>query len=124
MDSVNVHNDSLKAKIWSCNTLNTFYHETRQQMDTLNKQIIKRDNLISDLKARLGKYERIDINVEGQESVVIGPSTCLIESLCKEICKIKQQFYETQVNTSHQAELSQQVSSLFIGNLNYGMHGK
>ncbi|XP_062333331.1 TNFAIP3-interacting protein 2 [Osmerus eperlanus] len=108
MDSVNVDNDSLKAKIRSCNTLNTFYHETRQQMDTLNKQIIKRDNLIADLKAKLGKYERIDINVEGQESVVIGPSTCLIESLCKEICKIKQQFYETQVNTSHQAELSQQ----------------
>lgn len=110
MDSLNVDNDALKAKIRSCNTLNTFYHETRQEIDTLSKQILQKDNLIADLKARLAKYERIDIHVDGYEPVVIGPSKSLLESLCKEIYKVKQKCFETQVNASRQAELNQQVS--------------
>lgn len=108
MDSLNVDNDALKAKIRSCNTLNTFYHETRQEIDTLSKQILQKDNVIADLKARLAKYERIDIHVDGYEPVVIGPSKSLLESLCKEIYKVKQKCFETQVNASRQAELNQQ----------------
>ncbi|XP_038837690.1 TNFAIP3-interacting protein 2-like isoform X2 [Salvelinus namaycush] len=105
---VNLDNDTLKAKIRSCNTLNTFYHETLLEIDTLNKNIYKRDNLIADLKARLGKYENTWINVEGYDHVVIAPSKSLLESLCKEICKLKQKWKDTEMNTAQQAELSQE----------------
>ncbi|XP_071770587.1 TNFAIP3-interacting protein 2 [Centroberyx gerrardi] len=106
--SITMDNDMLKDRIRSYNTLNTLYHETRQEIDILNKQIYKKDNLIADLKARLGRYERICINVEDNEPVVIGPSKSLLESLCKEICKLKQKRNETEVRASRQAEISQQ----------------
>ncbi|XP_064783583.1 TNFAIP3-interacting protein 2-like [Oncorhynchus masou masou] len=105
---VHLDNDTLKAKIRSCNTLNTFYHETLLEIDTLSKKIYKRDNLIADLKARLGKYENTWINVEGYDHVVIAPSKSLLESLCKEICKLKQKWKDTEMTTAHQAELSQE----------------
>ncbi|CDQ71923.1 unnamed protein product [Oncorhynchus mykiss] len=105
---VNLDNDTLKAKIRSCNTLNTFYHETLLEIDTLSKKIYKRDNLIADLKARLGKYENTWINVEGYDHVVIAPSKSLLESLCKEICKLKQKWKDTEMNMAQQAELSQE----------------
>uniref|UniRef100_A0A4W5R2S9 TNFAIP3 interacting protein 2 n=1 Tax=Hucho hucho TaxID=62062 RepID=A0A4W5R2S9_9TELE len=104
---VNLDNDTLKAKIRSCNILNTFYHETLLEIDTLSKTIYKRDNVIADLKARLGKYENTWINVEGYDHVVIEPSKSLLESLCKEICKLKQKWKDAEMNTAKQAELSQ-----------------
>lgn len=110
---VNLDNDTLKAKIRSCNTLNTFYHETLLEIDTLSKKIYKRDNLIADLKARLGKYENTWINVEGYDHVVIAPSKSLLESLCKEICKLKQKWKDTEMNMAQQAELSQEVSRIY-----------
>uniref|UniRef100_A0A673Z9E7 TNFAIP3 interacting protein 2 n=1 Tax=Salmo trutta TaxID=8032 RepID=A0A673Z9E7_SALTR len=105
---VDLDNDTLKSKIRSCHTLTTFYHETRLEIDTLSKKIKKRDNLIADLKARLGKYENTCINVEGYDPVVIAPAESLLESLCKEICKLKQKLKDTEMNAVQQAELSQQ----------------
>ncbi|XP_038855810.1 TNFAIP3-interacting protein 2-like isoform X2 [Salvelinus namaycush] len=105
---VDLDNDTLKSKIRSCHTLTTFYHETRLEIDTLSKKIKKRDNLIADLKARLGKYENTCINVEGCDPVVIAPAESLLESLCKEICKLKQKLKDTEMNAVQQAELSQQ----------------
>uniref|UniRef100_A0A667X2V7 TNFAIP3-interacting protein 2 n=1 Tax=Myripristis murdjan TaxID=586833 RepID=A0A667X2V7_9TELE len=94
--------DMLKDKIRSYNTLNTMYHETRQEIDILNKQIYMKDNLIADLKAKLGRYERICIGVEDNDPVVLGPSKSLLESLCKEICKLKQKRNEAEVKASRQ----------------------
>ncbi|KAL1023488.1 hypothetical protein UPYG_G00041400 [Umbra pygmaea] len=104
----NLDNDALKAKLRSCNTLNTFYHETQLEIESLSKKVCKRDNVIADLKARLGKYENTCINVEGYDPVVIGPSKSLLESLCKEICKLKQRWKDTEINAAQQAELLQQ----------------
>lgn len=74
--SINTDNDMLKVRSYS--TLNSLYHETRQEIDLLNKQIYVKDNIISDLKARLGRYERIYMTVGDNESVVIGPySICI-----------------------------------------------
>ncbi|XP_035644967.1 TNFAIP3-interacting protein 2-like [Oncorhynchus keta] len=105
---VDLDNDTLKSKIRSCHTLTTFYHETRLEIDTLSKKIKKRDNLIADLKARLGKYENTCINVEGYDPVVIAPAESLLESLCKEICKLKLKLKDTEMNAVQQAELRQQ----------------
>lgn len=103
--SINTDNDALKDKIRSYSTLNSLYHETRQEIDLLNKQIYVKDSIIADLKARLGRYERIYMTVGDNESVVIGPSKSLLESLCKEICKLKQKRNDMEFKASRQAEV-------------------
>ncbi|XP_019130451.1 TNFAIP3-interacting protein 2 isoform X2 [Larimichthys crocea] len=108
--SLNTDNDALKDKIRSYSTLNSMYHETRQEIDLLNKQIYVKDNIIADLKARLGRYERIYMTVGDNESVVIGPSKSLLESLCKEICKLKQKRNDMEFNASRQTEEIQRLN--------------
>ncbi|XP_049900351.1 TNFAIP3-interacting protein 2 isoform X3 [Epinephelus moara] len=109
--SINTDTDALKDKLRSCSTLNTLYHETRQEIELLNKQIDVKDNIIADLKARLGRYERIYMTVGDNESVVIGPSKSLLESLCKEICKLKQKRNDMELKASRQAEEIQRLRS-------------
>uniref|UniRef100_A0AAQ4R1C2 TNFAIP3-interacting protein 2 n=1 Tax=Gasterosteus aculeatus aculeatus TaxID=481459 RepID=A0AAQ4R1C2_GASAC len=94
----------------SCGALNTLYHETRQEVELLNRQIHVKDNIISDLKARLGRYEKIYVSVGDNESVVIGPSKSLLESLCKEICKLKQRRNDVEIRASRQAEEIQRLT--------------
>ncbi|KAL7404560.1 hypothetical protein ABVT39_016360 [Epinephelus coioides] len=108
--SINTDTDALKDKLRSCSTLNTLYHETRQEIELLNKQIDVKDNIIADLKARLGRYERIYMTVGDNESVVIGPSKSLLESLCKEICKLKQKRNDMEFKASRQAEEIQRLT--------------
>ncbi|XP_040000768.1 TNFAIP3-interacting protein 2 [Xiphias gladius] len=108
--SMKTENDALKDKFRSYSTLNTLYHETRQEIDLLNKQIFLKDNIIADLKARLGRYERIYMTVGDHESVVIGPSKSLLESLCKEICKLKQKRNDMEFKASRQEEEIQKLS--------------
>ncbi|GLD52217.1 TNFAIP3-interacting protein 2 isoform X1 [Lates japonicus] len=108
--SMSADNDMLKDKIRSYSTLNTLYHETRQEIDLLNKQIYVKDNIIADLKARLGRYERIYMTVGDNDSVVIGPSKSLLESLCKEICKLKQKRNDMEFKASRQEEEIQRLN--------------
>ncbi|XP_018558751.1 TNFAIP3-interacting protein 2 isoform X1 [Lates calcarifer] len=108
--SMSTDNDMLKDKIRSYSTLNTLYHETRQEIDLLNKQIYVKDNIIADLKARLGRYERIYMTVGDNDSVVIGPSKSLLESLCKEICKLKQKRNDMEFKASRQEEEIQRLN--------------
>lgn len=103
--SMNADSDDLREKIRSYSTLNTLYHETRQEMDLLNKQIHVKDNIIADLQNRLGQYERIYMTMGNNEPVVIGPSKSLLESLCKEICKLKQKRDDMESTASRQAEV-------------------
>lgn len=103
--SINTDTDALKEKTRSYNTLNTLYYETRQEIELLNKQITVKDNIIADLKARLIKYEKIYMGMGNNESVVIGPSKSLLESLCKEICKLKQKRNDLEFKASRQEEV-------------------
>ena len=100
-----------EVKIRSYNALNTLYHETQQDIVNLNTQLCIRDNVIGELKAKLGKYERISIHVDENEPVLVGPSKSLIESLCQEICKLKKRKNELEIKAARQADASQQVSS-------------
>lgn len=104
-DSLNTDNDMLKDKLRSYSTLNTLYHETRQEIDLLNKQINVKDNIITDLKGRLGKYERTYMTLGDNESMVIGPSKSLLESLCKEICRLKKKQSDIEFKASRQEEV-------------------
>ncbi|XP_036969856.1 TNFAIP3-interacting protein 2 isoform X1 [Acanthopagrus latus] len=108
--SINTDKDLLKDKVRSYSTLNSLYHETQQEIDLLNKEIYVKDNIIADLKARLGRYERIYMSLGDKESVVIGPSKSLLESLCKEICKLKQKRNDVEFKASRQAEEIQRLT--------------
>ena len=112
--SINTDNDVLKDKVRSYSTLNSLYHETQQEIDLLNKQIYVKDNIIADLKARLGRYERIYMSLGDKEPVVIGPSKSLLESLCKEICKLKQKRNDMEFKASRQAEVGYVENVLWV----------
>ncbi|XP_041839613.1 TNFAIP3-interacting protein 2 isoform X2 [Melanotaenia boesemani] len=99
-----------KDKMRSYSVLNTLYHETRQEIELLNKQICVKDNIIADLKNRLGRHERIYMPLGDKESMVIGPSNSLVESLLKEICKLKQKRDEMEFKASRQAEEIQRLN--------------
>ncbi|KAL1282160.1 hypothetical protein QQF64_000963 [Cirrhinus molitorella] len=105
MDEIKRENEALRAKLRSCSTLNTFCHETQQEIARLNQLVTSKDGLIADLKARLGKYEKTVV-IEGEEPYTVGPSKSLIESLCKEICKLKQKLKDSEADTTQRLETS------------------
>lgn len=116
MDNVSINqedNDVLRDKMRSYNTLNTLYHESRQEMELLVKQVFLKDNIIADLKTRLGRYERICMAVGDNDAVVIPPSKSLLESLCKEICKLKRKRNETEFKATRQSEVKYGFNNLF-----------
>ncbi|XP_061626598.1 TNFAIP3-interacting protein 2 [Phyllopteryx taeniolatus] len=94
----------------SYSTLNTLYHESRQEMELLDKQLAVKDNIIAELKARLAGHERLCVAVGDNQSVVVGPSKSLLESLCKEICKLKHKNNETDLKVVRQEEEIQRLS--------------
>ncbi|XP_023813919.1 TNFAIP3-interacting protein 2 isoform X2 [Oryzias latipes] len=104
--------DSAREKTRSYSVLNTLYHEKRQEIELLHKQINVKDNIIADLKARLGRYERIYMTVGDNESVLVGPSNSLVESLVKEIVKAKQKRKDADVRAARQAEEIQRLNVL------------
>ncbi|XP_050977671.1 TNFAIP3-interacting protein 2 [Labeo rohita] len=105
MDEMKRENEALKAKLRSCSTLNTIYHETQQEIARLNQLVISKDGIITELRARLGKYEKTVV-IEGEEPYIVGPSKSLIESLCKEICKLKQKLKDSEADTAQRLETS------------------
>ncbi|XP_060942806.1 TNFAIP3-interacting protein 2 isoform X2 [Limanda limanda] len=104
-------------KMRSFSTITSLYHETRQESELLEKQIHVKDNIIADLKARLGRYERLHVSVGGpedphpEEKLVVGPSRSLLESLCQEICKLKQRGSDAEFRASRQEEEIQRLTS-------------
>ncbi|XP_053478084.1 TNFAIP3-interacting protein 2 isoform X1 [Ictalurus furcatus] len=92
------------TKLRSYATLNTFYHETQQEIANLGTQILTRDGIIAELKARLVKYERTCVRVEGEEPCVVGPSKSLVETLCRENIKLNQKLKEAEVDSAQKLE--------------------
>ncbi|XP_028316262.1 TNFAIP3-interacting protein 2 isoform X2 [Gouania willdenowi] len=108
MESVSVPADEDRMR--SFNVLNTLYHETRQELELLNKQLTVKDSIIADLKARLGRHERVYLTVGDCESALVGPSNSLVESLLLEICKLRQRSKEVDCKTAKQAEEIQRLN--------------
>lgn len=105
-ESASGDNDTLRGKMRSYSALNSLYHETHLEMDLLKSENRVKDNIIADLKARLSKYERIYLKFGTNEPVVVGPSKSLMESLCKEICKLKQKNSDMELKSAQQVEVS------------------
>uniref|UniRef100_A0A3B5KQY5 TNFAIP3-interacting protein 2 n=1 Tax=Xiphophorus couchianus TaxID=32473 RepID=A0A3B5KQY5_9TELE len=96
----------LRERTRSYGVLNTLYHETRGEMELLNKQLCVKDNIIADLKSRLVRHERMYMTMGDDEPVVIGPSNSLVESLLSEICKLKQKRNDMEVKAARQGEVN------------------
>ncbi|MEQ2194332.1 hypothetical protein XENOCAPTIV_027562 [Xenoophorus captivus] len=114
MDSASISSEGdalLREKTRSFGVLNTLYHETRGEMELLNKQIYLKDNIIADLKTRLARHERIYMTVGDDEPVVIGPANSLVESLLTEICKLKQKRSDMDLKAARQAEEIQRLNA-------------
>ncbi|XP_061686237.1 TNFAIP3-interacting protein 2 [Syngnathoides biaculeatus] len=94
----------------SYSTLNTLYHESRQETELLAKQLAMKDNIIAELKASHPGHERLCVAVGDNQSVVVGPSKSLLESLCKEICQLKCKNNETDLKVARQEEEIQKLS--------------
>lgn len=109
-DSANGGDDALRGKMRSYSTMNSLYHETHLEVDLLKSENRVKDNIIADLKARLGKYERIYLKFGTNEPVVVGPSKSVLESLCKEICKLKQKNSDMELKDAQQVEEIQRLS--------------
>ncbi|XP_003972361.1 TNFAIP3-interacting protein 2 [Takifugu rubripes] len=103
-ENINDEHDAPRDKLRSYSTLNSLYHDTQQEIELLNKQIQVKDNIISELKVRLGRYESIYLTAGKNEPVVIGPSKCLLESLCKEVWNPQQKLKDMEQKSSRQAE--------------------
>ncbi|KAM9314404.1 TNFAIP3-interacting protein 2 [Pholidichthys leucotaenia] len=101
---------AVRDRMRSYSVLNTLYHESRQEMELLNKQVCVKDNIIADLKARLGRHERLYVTVGDNESMVVGPSSSLVDSLLKEICKVKQKRSDMEFKAARQAEEIQRLN--------------
>ncbi|KAJ8262220.1 hypothetical protein GJAV_G00163950 [Gymnothorax javanicus] len=104
MESFKKENETLKTKLQGYTTLNTFYHETRQELDFLRQQMGMKDNVIADLKSRLGRYEKTAVHLEGEEPLVFGPSKSLFENLCNEIARHKQTLKDVETQAAKQKE--------------------
>ncbi|KAJ8382965.1 hypothetical protein SKAU_G00037430 [Synaphobranchus kaupii] len=104
MENFKTENEILKTKLQSYNTLNTIYHETRQEVASLTQQMCMKDNVIAELKSRLGRYEKTAVHLEGEEPLVFGPSTSLFDNLCKEIAKHKQILKDAETQSAQQME--------------------
>ncbi|XP_037546220.1 TNFAIP3-interacting protein 2 [Nematolebias whitei] len=105
--SVNMEDDVRREKT---RVLNTLYHESRREIELLNKQICVKDNIIADLKARLGRHERIYMAVGEDEPVGFSPSNSLVESLLKEMCKLKQRRDDAEFTAARKAEEIQRLN--------------
>ncbi|KAI5107687.1 TNFAIP3-interacting protein 2, partial [Silurus meridionalis] len=96
-------------KLRSCATLNTFYHETQQEIANLSRQVITQEGVIAEYKNRLAKYERTCVRVEGEEPCLVGPSKSLVESLCKENYKLSQKLKKAEVDSAEKLEEIQRL---------------
>lgn len=108
MDSASIGSEGdalLRERTRSYSVLNTLYHETRGEMELLNKQLRLKDNIIADLKTRLVRHERMYMTMGDDEPVVIGPSNSLVDSLLSEICKLKQKRNDMEVKAARQGEV-------------------
>ncbi|XP_066534600.1 TNFAIP3-interacting protein 2 [Hoplias malabaricus] len=111
MDHIKQKEEDSVNKLRSCSTLNTFYHETQQEIANLGQQLFVKDGIITELKVRLAKYERTCVT-EGEEPCVVGPSKSLVDSLCKEICKLKQKLKDSELDSAHKLESSKREIQL------------
>ncbi|XP_028646976.2 TNFAIP3-interacting protein 2 [Erpetoichthys calabaricus] len=92
-DKLRLENEKLQSKVQSYATVATFYHEARRELAAMAHQSRLKDNVIGELKARLARHEStaVHLGAHDEPPLLFGPSQSLLEGLCKEISRLKQQ---------------------------------
>nr|XP_023654917.1 TNFAIP3-interacting protein 2 [Paramormyrops kingsleyae] len=106
MENFQVENEVPRTKAQSFNTINTLFHESCREVGVLTHQMRQKDGLITDLRARLARYEGASVRQDGEEPVVFGPSKSLIDTLFEEISMLKQELKDTERQAAQQSETS------------------
>lgn len=108
VDKLHRENRSLKTKLKSYNTLSTFYHEARQQIKNLNRQLAEKEAFI--VKLRDGHDTPL---AEGMGEHHLEPSKSLVDSLVEQLRSMKNQLKETERISREKVEsLNQEIQRL------------
>ncbi|XP_067885333.1 TNFAIP3-interacting protein 2 [Heterodontus francisci] len=90
VDRLQKENRILKTRLKSYNTIGTFYHEARQELGRLSREIALKDGLVKELQARLAAYEGSVMS--------FGPSGSLVDCLFQEVSKVKKELADSARN--------------------------
>ncbi|KAJ8335855.1 hypothetical protein SKAU_G00391970 [Synaphobranchus kaupii] len=106
MENIKAENDASKTKLLSSYMLNTLYHGTGQEIDSLGHRIFLKDSTTADLEGILGAYEGACMKVDTEKHVVFGPSKTSLDSLCNdnETRNLKQRLTDTETNAAQQSK--------------------
>ncbi|XP_038661810.1 TNFAIP3-interacting protein 2 [Scyliorhinus canicula] len=84
----------LKGRLQSSGTISTFYHEARQEVSQLSRQLALQGGLVRQLQARLAAYE--GSSAGGAEAALsFGPSGSLVDCLLQEVGKVKKELEDS-----------------------------
>ncbi|XP_067838522.1 TNFAIP3-interacting protein 2 isoform X2 [Heptranchias perlo] len=98
VDKLQKENGILKTRLTSYTTIGTFYHEARQELGRLSRQVALKDGLTKELQARLAAYEGSAARLGQDVAVSFGPSGSLVDSLFQEIGKVKTELADSARN--------------------------
>ncbi|XP_018418775.1 PREDICTED: TNFAIP3-interacting protein 2 [Nanorana parkeri] len=105
VDKLHRENRSLKTKLKSYNTLSTFYHEARQQIKNLNRQLAEKEAFILKLKDGHG--------TAGLGGNQLEPSKSLVDSLVEQLSSMKNQLKEAErISQEKVGSLNQEIQRL------------
>ncbi|KAG8453411.1 hypothetical protein GDO86_000151 [Hymenochirus boettgeri] len=108
VEKLHRENKTLKHKLQSYNTLNTFYQEAKQQLRNLNLQLADKDGVIRNLKANRA------VMGAGELPQVAGVSSqSLVESLVEQLTTMKSKLKETERACEEKVDtLNQEIQRL------------
>ncbi|XP_078071292.1 TNFAIP3-interacting protein 2 [Mustelus asterias] len=98
VDRLQKENRVLKNRLRSCITISTFYHETRQEVGQLSRQLALKDGLLRELQARLAAYEGSAVSLGPEAALSFGPSGSLVDCLLQEMGKVKKELADSARN--------------------------
>ncbi|XP_072320183.1 TNFAIP3-interacting protein 2 isoform X1 [Eucyclogobius newberryi] len=99
------------GEVRSYDALNTLYHEARAELERLGTRLRAEETVVSELRARLARYERTYMTVGEKEPVVLGPSMSLLENLCRELRKHTRKEGELEAKAARHAEEVQALTA-------------
>uniref|UniRef100_UPI00398EA296 TNFAIP3-interacting protein 2 n=1 Tax=Pristiophorus japonicus TaxID=55135 RepID=UPI00398EA296 len=95
VDTLQKDNRVLTTKLKSYSTIATFYHESRQELAGLRRQIAQKDGLARQLQARLAAYQGSAARLGAEPAAGLGPAGSLLDSLLQEVTRAKKELADS-----------------------------
>ncbi|OCT96672.1 TNFAIP3-interacting protein 2 [Xenopus laevis] len=105
VDKLHRENRSLKKKLQSCHTLNTFYNEAKLEVNSLKQKLLLKESLIQKLRDKQPLL--------GPEEPQVSSSQSLVESLMEQLSLMRSKLRDTERTCEEKVEaLSQEIKRL------------